>query len=245
MSLAKTVLGKHPVYLLLDSSASMWRADRHGRSSMGVFLPMVDRLVEDLCRVPKVKTGVWLSALAFSDGVEVLRPMTPLVPGNQRIRRPRRGGGTDYTRALAHLADHYPADRAVIEAGAERLGREARVRRPLVFVITDGAPYAGGREQPDTAWKRERERLIGAPMQAWIAVVSIRAAHERTLWELATGREHGARNAFLAEPDASADRLSASVRQCMAVSISRSVQRGERVMGVPRGMRRASRDGRR
>lgn len=230
---------------MFDSSDSMWQLDRHGRSSMDVFLPMVDRLVEDLCTVPRLKTGIWLSALAFSDRVEVLRSMTPLVSGNQRIRRPVRGRGTDYAAALAYLADTYPADHTVITSGAERLGCEARVRRPLVFIITDGAPYAGGREQPDTAWKRQRDRVIGASMQAWIAVVSIRQAHEHTLWELSTGREHGTRNAFLAEPDAPPDKLSASIRQCMAISISKSVQKGERVMGVPQGMRRASRDGRR
>lgn len=242
--MSKTVLGKHPVYLLLDSSESMWRPGSDGHSSMDVFLPMVGRLVQDLCEIPKVKTGVWLSALAFSDDVEVLRPMTPLVHGNQHIPRPRRGGGTDYTRALAHLADHYPVDQAQIRLGAERIGCEALVRRPLVFIITDGAPYSAGRRQPDNAWKGERERVISAAMNAWIAVVSIRVAHEGTLWELATGREYGKRNAFLAEPDAPADKLSASVRQCMAVSISRSVQKGERVMGEPQGMRRARRDGR-
>jgi uncharacterized protein YegL len=236
----QTVLGKHPIYLMLDVSESMWRRDGYGPSSLDVFQPLVDKLVLDLGALPRIKTGVWLSVLAFSDDVQVLRPMSPLIPPDHPMAEPAMGRETNYTRALQFLADQFEPDANRIRQGVARAGHQARIRRPLVFIITDGAPFANGRDQPDAAWQRERERVVGDRMRAWIAAVSVRHEHERTLWELATGdRRTGERNAFLAEVDAPAEDLAASIRQCIAISISKSVRAGEQVMRVPHGMKRA------
>ncbi len=243
MSHPATVIGKHPIYMMLDVSESMWRREG-GQSSLDVFKPLVTDLVLDLGALPRIKTGVWLSVLAFSDDVQVLRQMSPLIPPDQPIAEPRLGSETNYTRALRFLADQFDADVDRIRRGVARAGHQAKIRRPLVFVITDGAPFADGRDQPGAAWQHERERVAGGRMRAWIAAVSMRREHERTLWELATGNdETRQRNAFLAKPDATHKDLAASIRECITQSISKSVRAGEQVMREPRGMRRAWPDG--
>ncbi|GIE88118.1 vWA domain-containing protein [Actinoplanes regularis] len=234
----RSTVRRQPIYLLLDVSESMWRKDRNGVSSLDVFQPMIDKLVLDLGGMPRINVSVWLSVLAFSDGVEELRAMSPLIAADQWITPPTLGQETNYLLALRALADRYPNDAERIRQGVARAGHQTSLRPPLVFIFTDGAPFADGRDQPDDSWQRERERVTGDRMRAWIAAASVRREHERILWELATG-SHDQRNAFLAEPDSPAEALAASIRQCIAMSIQQSVRAGEQVMRVPHGMKRA------
>ncbi|WP_249999064.1 VWA domain-containing protein [Actinoplanes sp. M2I2] len=238
----RTVLRKYPIYLLLDVSESMRRPDRHGRSSLDAFGPMINELVLGLQGAAWAKPTVWIKVLAFSERVQVLREMTPLslVKSFPDLEP---GHDTDYAEALRYLADTHPEDFQRINLSANRLGHQAQIRPPLVFIITDGAPYVDGRNQPQSSWQRQRERLVDGPMQAWIAAISVRPEHQGTLWELATGAAHGdRRNAFLAKPGTSAAGLATSIHQCITASIKRSVRAGDRLMTTPDGMERAARD---
>jgi uncharacterized protein YegL len=238
----RTVVRKYPIYLLLDVSESMRRPDSAGRSSLDVFTPMVDELVLGLQNAEWAKPSVWIKVLAFSERVQVLREMTsltaemsfpPLVPGH----------GTDYAEALRYLADSYKEDFQRINFSAARLGQRAQIRPPLIFIITDGAPYVNGRDQPQAAWQRERARLVEGELQAWIAAISVRSEHQETLWDLATGTPLGdRRNAFLAKPGVRAQSMATSIHQSITASIRRSVRAGDRTMAVPDGMTVVRRD---
>jgi uncharacterized protein YegL len=238
----RTVVRKYPVYLMLDVSQSMRRPDQTGLSSLDVFVPMVDQLVLSLCGEEWAKPSVWIKVLAFSEHVQVLRDMSPL---NREQSFPPLDPkhGTDYAAALRFLADTHNQDFQRISHSALRLGHQAQIRPPLVFIITDGAPYMNGRDQPQADWQQERSRLVDGPMQAWIAAISVRSEHRATLWDLATGNSVGdQRNAFLARPEARAPSLARSIHQCITASIRRSVRAGDRMMATPDGMTMVTRD---
>lgn len=238
----RTVVRKYPVYLMLDVSQSMRRPDETGLSSLDVFVPMLDQLVFSLRGEAWARPSVWIKVLAFSEHVQVLRDMTPLnLDRSFPPLDPRHG--TDYAAALRFLADNYKQDFRRISHSASRLGHRAQIRPPLVFIITDGAPYMNGRDQPEADWQRERERLVDGSMQAWIAAISVRSEHRATLWDLATGNAGGdRRNAFLARPEARAPSLARSIHQCITASIRRSVRAGDRMMATPDGMTMVTRD---
>ncbi|WP_433293016.1 vWA domain-containing protein [Actinoplanes sp. CA-030573] len=238
----RTVLRKYPIYLLLDVSESMQRPDHHGRSSLDVFGPMMSELVLSLQGAAWARPTVWIKVLAFSERVQVLREMTSLSL-TESFPELEMGHETDYAAALRYLADTHLEDFQRINLSASRLGHRAQIRPPLVFIITDGAPYVGGRNQPQAAWQRERDRLVNGTMQAWIAAISVRPEHQGTLWDLATGSSRGdQRNAFLAKAGARAEGLATSIHQCITQSIKRSVRAGDRLMTTPDGMERAARD---
>jgi uncharacterized protein YegL len=233
----------HPIYLLLDVSESMRRAPRPGvPSPQAVFTPLLDRLVQDLGGTPRINSCVWVSLLAFSDDVQRLRDMHP-VREPAFISKPADGQETNYTKALRYLQDQYPKDRQYIEGQVAGAGKKVRVSRPLVFVITDGAPYANRMDQSHDEWLVERNDLVRHPIEARIAVISLTDKREYTLWQLATGPELN-RNAFIAAPNASSEDLARSIKESITASIQQSVRAiGEFQMRTPRGMTRIARTG--
>jgi uncharacterized protein YegL len=234
-----TQVRRYPIYLVLDVSESMRRRPGRGRSAYSVFVPLLDKLTVQLAEAPRINVAVWMSTLAFSDGVQVLRPMTPLSPpGAPDQVSP--GNETNYTAVLRFLADQYPRDALQIQEAARRARCEARVARPWIFLITDGAPFANRRDQEHVEWLTERERLVTDPIRARIAAISLRNEREATLWQLATGLETE-RNAFIARSDASHEQLAKSIEHAILVSITQSVRKGDSVMPTPRGMRRVRR----
>ena len=69
-----------------------------------------------------------------------MSPVNP--PGFRTV--PRLGRETDYATALEFLADRFDDDRRRIEEAADRDNLAVNLRRPLVFIITDGAPFVDG-----------------------------------------------------------------------------------------------------
>src|SRR5262249_35892590 len=110
--------------------------------------------------------------------------------------------------------------------------------RPLIFFITDGAPYVGSRYQTPAAWLPYRSRLVDPPTQARIAAIGLHGAYPPTLFTLATGKAGGDRNAFIALPGADAAALARGVITMIERSIKLSVRAGDMVIDEPLGMRR-------
>ena len=233
----------HPIYLMLDVSESMRRRQhRLHRSALEVFAPLLDRLVQELAGVPRINSCVWVSMLAFSDDVQVLRQMKPVVPPDSP-EPVRDGQETDYVKALRFLLERCPQDQRTIESTVARTGNKARVSRPLIFLITDGAPYANRRDQSRQEWLQERNGLVVQPIRARIAAISLSSQRESTLWQLATGPDDN-RNAFIAAANASPEDLALSIKESITVSIQQSVRAtGEFQMRTPRGMTRVSKAG--
>jgi hypothetical protein len=129
-------------------------------------------------------------------------------------------------------------DRVAIEAHGAGDYR-TKVARPLIFFITDGAPFARGDYQRPQEWMPYREKIVAEPVQARIAAIGLRGAHQATLYAIATGKGRE-RNAFIADPrdEGTGDSLAESVITVIDRSIKLSVRAGEMVIDEPRGMRR-------
>ncbi|TDC48819.1 VWA domain-containing protein [Micromonospora sp. KC207] len=239
MSVAVSERKTYPVYILLDVSGSMRRSTPGSRSPQAAFTEMIPDLIMSLSDSPALSKAVWISVIAFGDRPELLCPMTSL-DGPVLVRSPRDGRQTDYVAALRFLGERIAEDNRTIEAHGARLGHRVKVARPLVFFITDGAPYAEDRYQMPAEWMPYRDRLVAPPVEARIATVGLPDAHPRTLWEIATGRPDGRRNAFLAKPGAAGDGLARSVVEVVERSITLSVRAGEMIMDEPHGMRRVN-----
>ncbi len=233
------VIRKQPIYILLDVSESMWRRPPGRRSALDVLMPLMDALILELDNEPHINKTVWICALAFSDDVQVLRPMAPVHPG-LGIKPPRKGVETDYAKALRFVVERHPEDVGKIKAYAHGIGYDVRIAEPLVFFVTDGAAYANRRLQEDSEWLPHRERLVSQPIGARIATIGLSRARTDTLWRVATGRDGGDRNAFIATPGTSHEDLAGSIKQGIESSIRLSARAGEMIMSVPQGMRRVS-----
>lgn len=231
----------YPIYILLDVSASMREAGRGGATPHDEFRRMIPDLIMTLAESRSLARSAWISVIAFGDEAELLCPMTSLsLPPH--VRSPHEGRHTDYAAALRFLADRIGPDQEAMEAAGAGQNYRTRIARPLIFFITDGAPFTDGRFQAPQEWMPARDRLAAAPIEARIAAIGLEGAHGATLRALATGRPGGERNAFIADPaDRSAgDSLAASVITVIARSIRLSVRAGELVIDEPQGMRRVN-----
>ncbi|MEU4160174.1 VWA domain-containing protein [Actinoplanes sp. NPDC026670] len=239
MTLTLSERKSYPIYILLDVSASMRRAGPGGRSPHDGFQQLIPDLIMTLADSRSLAKAAWISVIAFGDHAELLCPMTSLTRP-PHVRSPHSGRHTDYAAALGFLADRVGPDRETIEAAGAGQDYRTRVARPLIFFITDGAPYAHGRYQAPEEWRPARDRLVAAPVEARIAAIGLEGAHGGTLRALATGRPGGERNAFLADPgdQAAGDSLAASVITMIERSIRLSVRAGELIIDEPHGMRR-------
>lgn len=117
---------KLPVYLLLDTSGSMYgepiEAVKNG----------VQMLVSTLRQDPYALETAWLSIIRFSDKAEQLVPLTELAAF--QIPQIDAGGQTALGEALSLVAEK--VDSEVTKTTYEKKGDW----KPLVFIMTDGVP---------------------------------------------------------------------------------------------------------
>lgn len=238
MSVTVSERKNYPIYIMLDSSASMRRRTPGGPAPQEEFEQMIPDLIMSLSDSRSLAKAAWVSVIAFGDRAELLCPMTSLAEPVQ-VRSPRDGGHTDYISALRFLHERIEMDCAHIEAHGAASNYRTKVARPLVFFITDGAPYARGQYQSPQEWMPYREKIVSPPVQARIAAIGLHGAHRGTLYAIATGKG-SERNAFIAAPrdEGAGDSLAESVITVIERSIKLSVQAGEMVIDEPRGMRR-------
>lgn len=233
----------YPIYIMLDVSASMRRSEPPHPAPLTAFKTMIPDLIMSLADSRSLAKAAWVSVIAFSDQAQVLCPMSPLT-GPVSVRSPHDGRQTDYLRALRFLHERLAPDRIAIESDGAARHYRAKVARPLVFFITDGAPYAAGRYQRPEEWMPYRDLVVAGPAGARVAAIGLTGAHPPTLWSVATGEPDGRRNAFIALPSAhdhalsAGDSLAASVINVIERSIKLSVRAGDMVIDVPSGMRR-------
>jgi uncharacterized protein YegL len=229
----------YPIYVLLDVSASMRVRGRGGTVPQVEFTTLIPDLVMSLADAPALAATAWISVIAFSDRPELLCPMTSLADA-ANIREPHDGRQTNYVAALKFLRHRYDDDVLTMRAHASTGRFRTRIAPPLVFFITDGAPFAADRYQKRDEWLPHRDQLVDSPVGARIAAIGLAGAHPPTLWALATGQGNGQRNAFIARPDARGDDLARSVINVIERSIKLSVRAGALVMDTPPGMRRVN-----
>ncbi|GAA3300443.1 VWA domain-containing protein [Dactylosporangium vinaceum] len=242
------VLRYYMVYIVLDASLSMRIDLRTGEvdpedlrnTPLGQFTGLLVPMLFQLAENPVVNSLISVGVVAFNDRAEALRDMSTLTRPSV-IRSPSRGRSTDYAAVLRHLVDHHGPDAARVRQERKRPEAVITTARPWVFFVTDGRPYANGRDQNIDEWMPHREALTGGDIKARIVTIGLRGAHEDTLWRLATGGDGPTRNAFIARQDADPAALSSSVVKAIRHSITRSLSSGGSgtvLFEVPEGMRR-------
>lgn len=203
-----------PIYVLVDESYSMHLASEslaHGSGS----------LLESLRARPMAAAGIRLSLIGFSDTATVylaladVREITSLPALHPR-------GGTSYGAAFRELAM-----RLAIDLDDLRL-QGHRIRRPVVFFLTDGMPT-------DSRWREDLFVLV-RDFQPSIVAFGIGDADEKVLLEIATNP----RFAFASSPKRSLDRALSAFLDSLTTSIvasSSTFERfsGELVVDVPEG----------
>jgi len=226
------------IYMVLDTSKSMWRPRPRGgpeSAPLSQFIRRIPRMLRLLADHPVTNQLASISVVAFNDQPEILRPISSLEQA-ATISKPSRGLGTDYAGVLKFLIAQHKKDVRSVKQSRARDDYSVDIARPWIFFITDGRAYAQRENQPDSEWMRERDLLTGPPIEARIVTMGLPGADEDALWLLATGDARGKRNAFIARnPDDSAE-LSKSVIDAIGSSISTSAGSGTLTIRTPAGM---------
>lgn len=122
-----------PVYVAVDTSASMNKEAASGQKLIDVANEIVPAIVEVCEERPTVRDKLRLSLVSFSSSAEVV---VPLGPKDDFIPIPTlsASGGTNYGAMFTLL-------RSEIEDGVRALNTGGfRVFRPAIFIVTDGEP---------------------------------------------------------------------------------------------------------
>jgi uncharacterized protein YegL len=135
-----------PVYLLLDCSGSM-----HGEPIEAVRMGL-KALLSDLQGDPQALETVWLSVITFESSAKQIVPLTEL----SSFREPTisAGGMTSLGAALKLLIKS--VDKEVRRTTADQKGDF----KPLVFIMTDGAPTDSWQGPADELKKKKPGNII-------------------------------------------------------------------------------------
>ncbi|TDD94653.1 vWA domain-containing protein [Actinomadura rubrisoli] len=220
-----------PFYVVCDVSQTMWdpRFHNSARIPLEVLSDAVPELLFRVQTEQMISDAALVSVIAFSSTAEVLLPLS----------RPRdvydlkafdKGDQTDYASVFTLL-------RHRIEEDCERLSSAYDLKQPAVFFLTDGIPYVGRANQPESAWLPPRDRLV-APDFAYrpqLVAFGFGQAQRRVLCKVAT--EQGKRRlAFIAAGSMDVSRVLDALMETLFISISSSVSKGELSIRVPEGM---------
>ena len=147
-----------PFYIALDVSRSMHAGDRDraGNQQRTPWSAIADNLSDILFGLeesPMVADTVHLSVLAFADDVTTLLPLTRVASGINGLPSLPKGKQTNYAALFEHLHDTMAGDLDQLNA------TYAKVKRPAVFVVSDGEPFVGNERQPATEWRPWLDKL--------------------------------------------------------------------------------------
>lgn len=218
-----------PFYVIYDVSESMWHSKFH-HTDYTPWHVMRDGLADLLAEIdfePSAKDCCHLSVVAFSDQVEVILPLTPMSSDDVNIGALPQGGTTDYALVFDHLANQLARD-------YDHLVQHYSLKRPVVYFVTDGAPFVNGRVQPDAVWVPPLQRLHAHESQPIVVALGLGTVEERAL---ATVRAAPG-PACVAEAGVSPGELLRAIVGSIIKSVINSSGRDEFLFDIPAGMRR-------
>jgi uncharacterized protein YegL len=175
-----------------------------------------------------------ISVIAFSDGAEVVTPLSKVIDGaaENPIYALPKGGQTNYALAFKTLNQTIRSDVSALTSAGKH------VKGPAVFFLTDGEPQVGDKRQLDEVWQKEWSELTDPLFEHRPRIVSLGlgSVNERTLKLVASKVPPGA--ACIAEPGVTAGNLLGAIIDIIIFSITQSTNTGSFVFDTPLGMRR-------
>lgn len=140
-----------PFFIICDTSKSMWGGDEVP-TPYDATLSGLEELVEWVHDDVQATDIAHLSIISFSDEPHIEFPLDKVASGYV-VPKLNKGTQTNYVKLFEFLST-YTKD------AITRLEREYdTVKRPVLFLITDGQPYAGTAEQPSAEWRRALNQL--------------------------------------------------------------------------------------
>ncbi|MEV4676377.1 MULTISPECIES: vWA domain-containing protein [Actinomadura] len=143
-----------PTYIALDVSKSM-------QIHEALLNDTLAKIIKELYLNPRVAEFVHLSIVTFSSAPNVVVRMTELT----RMRQMpvlRCHGGTNFGPLFEMLRDRIDIDVPLLQE------KGYSVLRPVVFLLTDGAPT----DRPDTAWREAHRALVDPGWRRHARVIS-------------------------------------------------------------------------
>ncbi len=144
-----------PFYIVCDVSQSMHGRREQYRGGLTPYEAMQEALLElvDFCDDHvEVADIAHLGIVTFADDTDIVLPLRKMSDGVQVGQLPK-GMFTDYVKLFTTLSDVVGADISQLES------RRLKVKRPVVFFITDGRPEVDGGPQPRESWQPPLLRL--------------------------------------------------------------------------------------
>lgn len=225
-----------PFYIALDVSKSMWgRNDNIPANQQTPWEAVRDSLPELLFALeesPSAADIAHLTIVAFSDDVETYLPRSRIADGQASLPKLPQGTQTNYGKLFGCL-------RGMLTADIEELTTQySKVKRPTLYLITDGDPVVGPGKQSESEWVPALADVHGIQVrQQPIAVIALGfgTVKEQTLARIAQAPG----GAFVADaPDAQPDALIKEMINSILDSMILSVSASELEFQTPPGMRR-------
>jgi uncharacterized protein YegL len=227
-----------PFYLVCDVSQSMHRKPDGAQSELTPYEAMHEALLElvDFC-LDHVEAAdiAHLGVVTFADDTKIIRDLRKLSDGPEVEQLPK-GIYTNYVKVFTKLCDVVAADIRRLES------RQLRVKRPVVFFITDGHPEVNGRPQPRESWQEPLRRLqaltASRPGGSGLPIAMVALGFEGTDCGNLRLIARSPGIACIAEAGvASPHELMSNLLTSILNSVTMSVAEGDLVFIPPRGMK--------
>lgn len=220
-----------PFYIVCDVSQTMWdpNFNTSERIPLDVLQDAVPELIYRAELDPTINDAAFISVIEFSSRAEVILPLTR--PADTRDIRPfTKGDQTDYAVIFELL-------RRRIDEDCRRLSATYALKQPAVFFLTDGIPYVGDHEQPQSIWFPARNRLLAPDFtyRPQVVAFGFGQARPKVLCRVAS-EQGGRRLAFIADRAVDVSAVLTALIDTLFISISASVAQGDLAIRVPEGM---------
>lgn len=151
-----------PFYIVCDCSSSMWHRNLHqdGPTAYDAMVSSLLTLLDFAGEDVSVMQIAQVSILSFSDAAQTAMPLTALSPNMPIPNSLVRGTFTDFAALLRYM------HRVLSEDIASLLRQGKQLKKPTVFIITDGIPETRegqtrhGIIQQSSVWRPELEALV-------------------------------------------------------------------------------------
>lgn len=218
-----------PFYIVYDVSQSMWDPAVHGGyTPWHVMRDSVPDLIREVSYIPQAKDTCHTCLITFADDAKVLLPLTRL---SQKLVVPSlpQGTETNFAKVFKLLA-------TAVRDDYQKLSRNYHVKSPAVYFVTDGVAQAGGKLQPESAWRPELRKLHSLDCQPIVVALGLGEAEEQALCLI----KANAGPACVAGEHAVPAQLLKAIVFSIIKSVVNSTDRGEFAFDLPPDMRRLS-----